>query len=101
MNIDIIEAYQPSDPAAFESYRVEITNEWETSRGIGFTGDVFLLDNHVFSFENLGDGGCNKYLSVVDPATLRAFHDLATSQYPGIPEPSDHAVMYIEVRDMA
>jgi hypothetical protein len=102
MNIenDLLVGYEPLDPAAFEPYRVEVTQEWETSRGIGFTGDVFLNDTHVFSFENDGNGGCNKYLPVGDSSVLRSFQDIAQSQY-DVSDPSDHAVMYIEIRDMA
>lgn len=53
----------PVDPKVLEPYSIQITSEWETDEGnFGYTGDLFKNGEHIFSFENDGLGGPNKYL---------------------------------------
>lgn len=98
--IDLHEAYQPVSTSAFDDWSIQIVDEWETSRGIGFSADVFEKGNHVFSLENTGDGGCNRYLTGGAREPFRRFESLSKEQYPAALEPVDTAVMWLEIRDL-
>ena len=91
----------PLDTNAFDSYKVDITSEWETEDGCGFTGDVLLNGIAVFSFENDGEMGANKYLphGVEGREALSDFKKLSTENFPDKFEPVDYALIYLEVRD--
>ena len=92
---------QPITPPDFFKYNVEITHEWETSRGCGFTGDVIYGNDSVFSFENLGDGGCNKYLAFDERSkkALDEFFKLCKENYPQHSDSADYALIYLELRN--
>lgn len=91
---------QPLDPVALIPYTVQITDEWETSDGCGFTGDLFFGDVQIASFENLGDGGCNKYLPVSgERERYRDFIRQCEAQFPDKSEPADYVLIYLELRD--
>lgn len=91
---------QPVDPEALSHYTVDITDEWETSNGCGFTGDLFVSGRQIASFENLGNGGCNRYLPVSGGREdLRDFIALTKEQFPHRLEPEDYALIYLELRD--
>lgn len=91
---------QPISPKSLDSYTVDITDEWETSQGCGFTGDLLLNGRHIASFENNGDGGCNRYLPVSGGREdFRAFCSLTKEQFPNRAEPEDYALIYLELRD--
>lgn len=91
----------PTDPLVFADYTVEITDEWETSTGCGFTGDVLRQGHVVFSFENNGDGGANRYLyhDQHSKDDFRLFTTLAEENFPQKFEAVDYALIYLELRD--
>lgn len=98
---ELLQIVEPLNPSAFTDYTVEITDEWETSKGCGFTGDVLRQGHAVFSFENNGDGGANKYL-YHDQHSRDDFHlftSLCEENFPKHFEAVDYALIYLEVRD--
>lgn len=99
---DMIQGLIPTNPDALKEYRMEIVDEWQTSRGVGFSGTVFGPTGAEFDFENLGDGGCNKYIchTEADRACFNNFKVFAKQAYPNAVEPEDMAVMWLEVRDL-
>lgn len=102
VDMQSIIAPNPLSEEAFKPYTVEITSEWETEDGCGFTGDVMLNGEPVFSFENDGEGGANKYLSqdVESRQALTAFKALCKENFPDKYEATDYALIYLEVRDL-
>jgi hypothetical protein len=95
---ELLNIFRPTEPEKLAGYSVEITSEWETSSGIGATADVYLNEEHIFSFEVDDRGGCNKYLASdeVQRAHLSQFRKLVKELYPKTPEPEDLAVSWIE-----
>ena len=101
-DVQAIISPKPLDERAFDQYSVDITSEWETEEGCGFTGDILLDGVAVFSFENDGEGGANKYLTqtVDSRQALTAFKTLSKENFPDKYEATDYALIYLEVRDI-
>ena len=99
---DMTQALIPNNPEPLKHYSVDIVEEWETSRGVGFSGTIFAPSGVEFGFENMGDGGCNKYLAYDEKArpAFDEFRRVSKEAYPNHPEPEDMAVMWLEVRDL-
>lgn len=100
--MDIVPPYKPTDPEILAEYSIEITDEWETSAGVGFTGQVTREGERCFGFENLGNGGCNTYLcrSAGEAEAYEIFKVKVKEAYPDAFEPDDTALIYLEVRDL-
>lgn len=94
-------ATEPLSPTLFLPYTVQITDEWETEDGCGFTGDLLLHGKPVFSFENDGEHGENKYLPHGQEGrdALYDFKELSKENFPDRFEPTDYALIYLEIRD--
>lgn len=92
---------EPLSTDAFSNYTLQITEEWETENGCGFTGDILKDGLIIFSFENDGNGGCNKYLPQGENSRqeLRAFKELSVENFPDKLEADDYALIYLELRD--
>lgn len=98
---ELLLSTDPLDASTFDPYTVQITSEWEEENGYGYTGDVLKNGEHIFSFENEGQGGANKYLcgSSEAKSSFREFEALCWEQFPERFEPVDYGVIYLEVRD--
>lgn len=94
-------APQPLNSSQFDNYIVQITDEWETEDGCGFTGDVLLHGQPIFSFENDGEHEGNKYLAHGEKnrENFGTFKEIAIANFPDKLEPIDYALIYLEVRD--
>jgi hypothetical protein len=99
---ELLLSTDPLDPSTFDAYNIQITDEWESEGGFGYTGDVLKDGSHIFSFENEGVGDANKYLCPSSEAKslFREFEQLCTEQFPDRFEPVDYGVIYLEVRDI-
>lgn len=91
----------PLQPELFLPYTVQITDEWETEDGCGFTGDVLFNGQLAFSFENDGKRDENKYLPHGQEGkdVLYDFKELSKENFPDRFEPVDYALIYLELRD--
>ena len=100
-NVESIISPKPLNPSEFDNYIVQITDEWETEDGCGFTGDLLLHGHPIFSFENDGELEGNKYLAHGESTreNFNTFKEIATANFPDKLEPVDYALIYLEVRD--
>lgn len=97
--------FKPTNPEHLKKYVLDITDEWETSRGAGWVGLVHANGEPSFAVENLGDGGCNNYLYPDDAsrALYKEFVSDAEKAFaddPLIIEKTDVAILWLEIRDL-
>lgn len=97
--------FTPSHPEYLEKYTFQITQEWETTTGVGFVGVVSTGEEPAFIAENLGNGGCNRYATFDQPSQdlYKQFQEDCKKAYEGTNhfELEDTALIWIEVRDLA
>lgn len=82
---NIVDFYRPqneNDPTLL-SYSLKSMEELATSRGVAWTAVITRNSEKVGTVENMGDGGCNKYL-FIDKIERDLFFTTAQLIYGGI-----------------
>lgn len=101
---NIVDFYRPAnenDPTLL-SYGVFNMEELATSRGVAWTAVITRNGKKVGTVENMGDGGCNKYL-FIDQVERDLFFTTALLTYSGVEhfegEEEDILCAWLDIRD--